>query len=238
MAEYPDELWRSVADLSSLLLSEEDQETTLRRVTDLAVRCMASCDGVGVTLQRGGRATTRAATGGLIYEVDHFQYDIGEGPCLQCSIDGQIIEIVEMGGEGRWPRFCAHAVERGVHSSLSFPLAVRGETLGALNLYANRPRAFTAVDREIGSMFAAQAAVAVANSQSYAASVKLARELHQALESRAVIDQALGVLMARDGCSPAEAFSVLRVRSQHENRKLWVVAEDVVRDARTQDQTD
>ena len=80
MPHYPDELWRAVADLSGLLLSEEDQETTLRRVSDLAVRSIDDCDAVGVTLFTGGKATTRAATGGLVYEIDHYQYDIGEGP--------------------------------------------------------------------------------------------------------------------------------------------------------------
>ena len=72
MSEYPDELWRSVADLSGLLLSEENQETTLRRVTDLAVRTIRDCDAVGITLCQGTHATTRAATGGLVYEVDHY----------------------------------------------------------------------------------------------------------------------------------------------------------------------
>ncbi len=84
VADYPDELWRSVADRSGMLLSEENQETTLRRVSDLAVRSIANCDAV----------------------------------------------------EQRWSRCYGHAAERGVYSSLSFPLMVRGQALGALNLYA------------------------------------------------------------------------------------------------------
>jgi hypothetical protein len=73
VAAYPDDLWRAVADLSGLLLSAESLETTLSRVADLAVRCIAGCDAVGVTLFVDGQATTRAATGGLVYEVDHYQ---------------------------------------------------------------------------------------------------------------------------------------------------------------------
>ncbi|MGH9284197.1 MAG: GAF domain-containing protein, partial [Acidimicrobiales bacterium] len=195
MADYPDDLWRSVADLSGLLLSEEDQETTLRRVSDLAVRSIAHCDAVGVTLFVAGKATTRAATGGLVYEVDHYQYDIGEGPCLSTMVDRQVIEVEDMAEEKRWPRFCRHAAERGVHSSLSFPLTVRGEALGALNLYAHKARAFNPDDRETGSLFATQAAVALANAGTYAASVKLAGELRLALGSRAMIDQAMGILI-------------------------------------------
>jgi GAF domain-containing protein len=231
VSQYPDELWRSVADLSGLLLSEEDQETTLRRVADLAVRSIPDCDAVGVTLFREGKATTRAATGGLAYEVDHFQYDIGEGPCLSAIHDQQLIEVVDMSTETRWPRFCRHAAERGTHSSLSFPLLVRGESLGALNLYARRKAAFSPADHDTGAMFATQAAVVLANAQTYAASVSLAGNLREALDSRAVIDQAMGILIGRNGYSQDLAFDTLRVTSQSENRKLHHVAAEIVRTA-------
>jgi GAF domain-containing protein len=231
VSQYPDELWRSVADLSGLLLTEEDQETTLRRVADLAVRSIPDCDAVGVTLYRDGKATTRAATGGLVYEIDHYQYDIGEGPCLQAIHDQELIEVQEMATEQRWPRFCRHAAERGTHSSLSFPMLVRGESLGALNLYATRSGAFTAADHETGAMFATQAAVVLTNAQTYAASVKLATNLRDALDSRAVIDQAMGILIGRNGYSQDLAFDTLRITSQSENRKLHHVAEEIVRTA-------
>ena len=231
MPIYPDHLWRSVADLSGMLLSEENQETTLRRVSDLAVRSIGDCDAVGVTLFAGDKATTRAATGGLVYEVDHYQYDIGDGPCLQSIRDQEVIEVQDMATEARWPRFCRHAAERGIHASLSFPLLVRGESLGALNLYANNPQAFDAADRETGAMFATQAAVTLANSQTYAASVQLAENLRKALDSRAVIDQAMGILIGRNGYSQDLAFETLRTTSQSENRKLHHVAEVIVRTA-------
>jgi len=229
--DYPDELWRAVADLSSLLLCEEDQETTLRRVSDLAVRSIGGCDAVAVTLKDTHRPTTKAATGGLVYEVDTYQYEIGEGPCLEAVASREIIEIEEMESDRRWPRFGSHAAERGVHSSLSLPMLVRGEAIGALNLYAFRPQAFTLADRQTGTMFAAQAAVTVANAQTYASSVQLAQQLREALDSRAVIDQAMGILIGRTGERPEEAFTALRVRSQGENRKLREVAADVIRSA-------
>lgn len=231
MPEYPTELWQAVADLSGLLLMEEDQQTTLRRIGDLAARCIDGCDAVGVTIRGNGTACTRAATGGLVYEVDDFQYRIHEGPCLQALADREIMEVQDMATDVRWPRFGRHAAERGIHSSLSLPLMVRGDALGALNLYAHRPSAFTAADRQTGSMFAAQAAVALANSQTYAASVKLAKELREALDSRAAIDQAMGILIGGHGCTAEEAFTELRVRSQRENRKLREVAADIVRSA-------
>ena len=80
-------------------------------------------------------------------------------------------------------------------------------------------------------MFAAQAAVALANAETYAASVKLAENLRAALDSRAVIDQAMGILIGRNGYSQDLAFETLRTTSQSENRKLHQVAEAIVRAA-------
>lgn len=228
MPDYPDELWRSVADLSGLLLAEEDQETTLRRVGDLAVRSIANCDAVGVTINNGPVPVIRAATGGLVYEVDNYQYDVGQGPCLHAVLSGEITQIDDMATDQRWPQFSGHGAERGMRSSLSLPLVVRGETLGALNLYSHRAEAFGPADRETGAMFAAQAAVALANAHTYAASVKLAEELRNALDSRSVIDQAIGILVARHGHAPDAAFDALRVISQRENRKLRHVAAETV----------
>jgi len=232
VASYPDALWQGVAELSGLLLSEENQETTLKRVADLAVRCLPSCDAVGVTLVADGEATTHAATGGLVYEVDHYQYDIDDGPCLQAVRDGQPYEVEDMALSARWHDFCQHAAERGIQSSLSLPLVVRGEALGALNLYARHARAFTPADRETALMFAVQAAVVLANAQTFAAGVRLAHQLREALDSRAVIDQAIGVVIAQRQCEADEAFERLRERSQHTHRKLRLVAADVLKAAR------
>lgn len=232
MASYPEELWHAVADLSGLLLSEEDLERTLRRVADLAVRCIPGCDAVGVTLLEDGACQTRAATGGLVYEVDHFQYDINEGPCLQAVRDREPHQVDDMATSQRWSRFGRHAAERGIHSSLSLPLVVRGEALGALNLYSRRPGAFDASERETALMFAAQAAVALANTQTYAAGVRLAEQLRVALGSRALIDQAIGAVMAQLRCDADEAFGRMREYSQTSHRKLRLVADDILDAAR------
>lgn len=239
MSEYPDELWRSVADLSSMLLSEETQETTLRRVSDLAVRSVAGCDAVGVTLlDPAGRPTTRAASGGMVYEVDHHQYDIGEGPCLAAMAERCVVEVTDMVGEDRWPRFCRHAAERGVHASMSFPILVRAESIGALNLYAYQSHAFKPHDAETGLMFAVQAGITLANAQTYAASVTLSRQLGEALDSRAVIDQAMGILIGQNGYDQERAMEDLRAASQNSNRKLRHVAEEIVKGAIKRHETD
>lgn len=228
MAAYPDDLWQSVADLSGLLLSAESLETTLSRVADLAVRCVSGCDAVGVTLFADGKATTRAATGGLVYEVDHYQYDVGDGPCLTTVREGEVNEIEDMFSSDRWPEFCRHAAERGINSSISFPLMVRGEALGALNFYSRSSKAFAQIDREVPFAFAAQAAVALANAQTYAASIRLAEQLREALSSRGVIDQAKGILMSQQGWAEEEAFEALKAISSRRNMKVRQVCIEMV----------
>lgn len=235
MSPYPEALWQSVAELSGLLLSEEDQETTLKRVADLAVRTIAGCDAVGATILNDGAPNTRAATGGLVYEVDTFQYEIGDGPCLQAVSDRQPYDVEDMATSPRWGRFCRHASERGIHSSLSLPLIVRGEPLGALNLYSRHAHAFGPSDRETALMFAAQAAVALTNAQTYGAGVRLATQLREALGSRATVDQAIGVIIAVVHCEADEAFERLRTASQESHRKLRLVAEDVIKAALRRD---
>jgi signal transduction protein with GAF and PtsI domain len=133
-----------------------------------------------------------------------------------------------MAASGRWRRFCRHAAERGIQSSLSLPLIVRDRALGALNLYSTHAHAFDDGDTETGLMFASQAAVALANAQTYAAALRLAGQLRDALGSRATIDQAIGAVMAQAHCDADDAFERLKATSQRSHRKLRLVAEAVI----------
>ncbi len=103
--------------------------------------------------------------------------------------------------------------------------------IGALNLHSLSEHSFTDADQQIGRLFATQAAIGLQNAQTHEAAVTLAQQLQEALESRATIEQAKGVLIARQHCTSEEAFELLVERSQHENRKLRLVADDVVRAA-------
>jgi len=233
VTEPADGLYDAIADLSRILLAEESVETTLQRVADLATRTVPNCAGVGITVLERGRTETRAATSGIVFEVDSYQYEIDEGPCLTAVRDGQPHAVPDMTGPEAWPRWAKYTAARKFLSSLSLPMTVRDETLGALNLYANTPHAFGSAEHETASMFAAQAAVALANVRTYVASVELGRQLQEALVSRAVIEQAKGILMVRHQCDDDTAFETLRERSQRANRKLREIAREIVEGAKT-----
>jgi hypothetical protein len=108
----------------------------------------------------------------------------------------------------------------GVHSVLSLPLLLPDRVVGAMNVYARAKNAFGPDAVRIGELFARPAAVSVHNAQILAQSQRLAEQLGAALTSRAVIDQALGILMSRTGATAEEAFDRLRAMSQSEHVKV------------------
>jgi GAF domain-containing protein len=135
----------------------------------------------------------------------------------------------------RWPAFAAAANDVGMRSFLASPLIAADQAIGSLNLYSTSPDGFDELDDALVALFSAQASVALANARLYRSAQRLSDQLQEALDSRAVIEQAKGVLMAQHRVGPEEAFELLRDRSQRENRKLRDVAREVVQSLRGQD---
>jgi len=226
--ERPDDVAVVLTDLSALLVDGESLDERLQRVVDLAIRTIPGCDAAGVTLVTDERPRTAAYTDQRTLAVDRAQYDIGDGPCLDAIRRRQVNRVDVEGAEDRWPAFTKAAAAESIRSFLAAPLLVHKEPLGALNLYSRQRAGFDALDEAFISLFSNQAAASVANSLRYTDIASLARQLEEALASRAVIEQAKGVLMARHGVDSEQAFSLLRHQSQHQNVKLREVAHDVV----------
>ena len=202
-------------------------EDLLRHVCTTAVGFLDGADEASVTVCANGRAETLGATARLAIDADEEQYREGGGPCLDAATGNQLVLVPDLASDDRWPAARRMAAV-GARSSLSLPLPVQDESIGALNIYARRPEVFDATSAALGAEFASHAAVAVANAVSYSTAAEQARQLRQAMESRAVIEQAKGILIATTGCSPEEAFHLLVQQSQHENRKLREIAAELV----------
>ncbi len=185
---------------------------------------------MSVTLIQDGAATTAAFTGPVALHLDETQYDAGYGPCLDAGRASATVTIEDMATEDRWPQFTARALEQGVRSSMSVSLPVQHAITGALNIYAVQTRAFDSESVDLAQSFASYAAVALANAHLYASTAATAGQMRAAMASRAVIEQAKGVLIARHGCTPDEAFAMLSKASQFSNRKLRDLAEEIVTD--------
>ena len=226
----------SVQGLAGLVADVDDVEAVLAHIAEFAVAAVPGADGAGVTVVRvGDRPFTVLAwsvTDQWVHELDHLQYDIcHEGPCLTAMQTERTLVSGSLGSDDRWPRFGGRATRLKAHSALSVPLLVRGTMVGALNIYAHDRDAFTDHAVGLAERFGTPAAVSVGNIQLLHAAHTRAVQLQTALTSRAVIDQAIGIVRSRSGCDEKEAFERLRHISQTENVKLAVVAQQLVDEA-------
>ncbi|MGH2750194.1 MAG: ANTAR domain-containing protein [Actinomycetota bacterium] len=232
------DLTRGLERIHNLLVAEEDLNSTLRVVAEVAVRGIAGCDCAGITLVEDDQVQSTACTDALCAEIDRDQYATGEGPCVDSIRTNTIMRLGKAATDERWPQFGPLAQRHGVESVLATPLEVQGRVLGALNLYGSKPEAFVDDDVDIATLLGAHAAVVLANVQAFEDSSRRSQDLAKALESRGIIERAKGILMEREKCSSDEAFQMLVRASQALNRKLRQVAEDVVEDAEGPDHSD
>ena len=218
----------SLAELSRFFVGENTVEETLNRVMDLTVEAVPPAHMVGITMIVEGRQRTAVYTDELSPELDQTQYDTGRGPCLAAFAETRVTEIHSTLEPGEWPEFRKAAADHGILSTLSLPLVVDKTAFGAMNLYSRQERAFGQEHRTDAEQFAAQAAIVLANSQSYWDAQLLSSGLAEAMRSRAVIEQAKGILMAAEGIGEDEAFDILTRASQRENVKLRDIASRIV----------
>ena len=230
-AAEDDDLAESLAALSRLSAARLTLEDLLTRVATYAVRAIPGADGAGLTLIEADRADTIVKSEPFVQVIDDIQYGLGEGPCVSAAALGATMRSGSLGGDSRWPRFGPRAGRLGVHSVLSLPLISADAVVGAMNVYAHVRDAFDERSERLGELFAVPAAIAVQNAQILAQTQRLAAKFQAALTNRAVIDQAIGILMSRSGISADEAFSRLRVLSQQEHAKLSAIASGIVQEA-------
>ena len=230
-AAQDDALAVSVAGLSRLSTGRLGLQELLTRVATFAVRAIPGADGAGLTLIETDRADIMVTSAPFVGEVDGIQYGLREGPGISAAATGRMMRSGSLGGDPRWPRFGPRAGRLGVPSVLSLPLISVDDVVGAMNVYGHGRDAFDERSARLAELFAVPAAVTVQNAQILARTRRAAAHLAAALTSRAVIDQAIGIVISRTGVSAQEAFARLRTLSQREHLKLAVVAARVVQGA-------
>ena len=179
------------------------------------------------------RIQTWAATAEFVHDIDTVQYDeLHEGPCITCMQSRRVIVSGSLGSDDRWPHFGGRVARMAVHSALSLPLVVGDEVIGAINAYAHSRDAFGEHAVQLGdAVRRAGGGVGVQRATARPARRSGRQQLQRALGSRAVIDQAIGIIRSRSGASAEQAFDRLTRLSQAENVKLVVVAERLVEEA-------
>ncbi|MGA5898207.1 GAF and ANTAR domain-containing protein [Streptomyces venetus] len=220
--------WRlfaqQMASMSRELLAQDSVDATLERITRSATELVAGCDAAGILLLHGKKVESLAPTHDLVTESDRLQERLAEGPCFDAArgdTDERVFRIHDFTHEvPRWPQYASQAKELGVGSMMGFLLYTDEEELGALNLYSGRPGAFTEDSETAGWLLASHAAIAFSSARSQA-------QLEQAIATRHLIGEAMGILMGSHDLTEKQAFDVLRRFSQDNNIKLREVARRV-----------
>ena len=208
---------------------ERPIEALLQLVTDLIPTVVPDGSEASVTLQVLERPSTVVATGHVAADLDEGQYAHGDGPCLHAAATREIADVPDTRSETRWPDYARRAIEHGTLSSLSVPLVIDDpQVSGALNVYARQPNAFDEAGRSAATRFAPYVAVAAGNLFRYRRALERVDHLEAALASRAVIEQAKGILMERHDVTASAAFRILARASIRTHISVRRLAEHLV----------
>ena len=222
------EIDHAASSLAELELEGQTLDSLAEHVGRLGVQALNGWDAAALSLVSGTQVATYGTTDERINPVDQAQYDADRGPCVDAIKSGEPKYFDGTTSEPRWRQFAETAADNGVYAVLSFPLRIRGEAVGALNFYSRERDAIRPGHREEGAVFAAQAAVAIANARTLLAKDAQVSQLQDGLHSRTMIGQATGLLMAQEGLSSEEAFQKLVHVSQTSNVKLRDIAQRYV----------
>lgn len=232
-----DEIASTLNELVAILDQDEGLLVVLERLAQTALLALDGADAVTVTVLDGTTPRTATATSPDVLPVDQVQYVAGEGPDLEAARTREPVRVAIDQVADRWPDFVAAARALGIRSYLSAPLVFPAaherdaELVGSLNVYGTTDDAFTRVDSGVLRLLTSTAVAAVGSARRYLHTRELVDNLAIALTSRATIDQAKGILMARHGVDATLAFQLLVKQSQNENVKLAEVARQILESA-------
>ncbi len=219
----------SFTELARALAEHESVPEALQSILALILRLVPGCHAASVTvLSEKSEPSTIAASSDETYEMDRRQYALHDGPCLDAARHQQVSRWNLEEAKQRWPDFTSLAEAMGLRSYLSAGLGWAGRPLGALNLSSRETDGFDQVDELLLSLFTAPATAAIVVTSRYSKARDLAAQMEQALQSRAVIDRAIGIVMAESRCDADEAFAILGRASNNRNIKLRDLAAEIV----------
>ena len=224
----PAKLGQLLVSVGRTVSDEDDLLTLLQRVVEIAHDAIDGADSTSLTIDLGGRTYTAVHTDDRTLRVDSEQYDAGDGPCLEASRTGTVVLVNADDPEDRWPRFTAAARGEEILSFLAAPLITGEQSLGSFNLYGRARSAFDTLDAEILELLTTTVSRTLGDFARFKSARDVADSIQRALQTRAPIEQAKGILMALHGVDADEAFDLLRRESQATNTRLHTVATELV----------
>lgn len=224
------EIAEAMSEVAAALKAPMDLDETLELITRSAADTIPGIIEASISITtKTGEIQTLAPTGPVVTRADHLQYELGEGPCLDAAIEEPVVAVNDLAADPRWPDFGPKAAALGFGSQVAFQFRAEPHVRGALNLYAREPNEIDQDSIQLGSMFVGQVAVAMGWARQD-------QTMTNALATRNLIGQAVGIVMERYKLDSDRAFAFLTRLSQTSNTKLHAIATAVV--AQTNDQAE
>jgi GAF domain-containing protein len=222
-------LAKTLVELADTLVADFDVVELLTLLVDRCVEVL-EVEAAGLMLVApDGELRVMASSSEAMRMLELFELQSKEGPCLDCYRTGQPVVNQDLATvNGRWPRFAGEALTAGFHSVHALPMRLRGAVIGALNLFRTNAGEMQPADVESAQALADVATIAILQHRAALDAQVLNEQLNQALNSRIVIEQAKGIIAERKGLDMEQAFATLRNHARNHNRRLVIVAHDVI----------
>jgi transcriptional regulator with GAF, ATPase, and Fis domain len=219
-------------DLADTMVADFDVIDFLHLLTDRSVALLAASAAGVMLADPRGELRVAAASSEKVGLLELFQLQNDQGPCLECFRTGRPVTATDLAGPAQpWPRFAEAAARSGFRSVEALPMRLRGQVIGALNLFGAQPGQFDPVDLRIGQALADVATIGLLHERNVRRREAVAEQLQTALNSRVVIEQAKGKLAERLGVDMDRSFNMLRDYARNSNQRLTDVARTFVEGA-------
>ena len=222
---------KRVVEILAAVVAEVRSGTGLAEDLLRTCTCTLPVTGAGLALMTdAGPAGTVAATDGAAMQLEELQFTLGEGPCIDAWRTGRPVLEPDLARTAppRWPAFADGAADAGLRAVFAFPLRVGGIRLGVLDLYRKSPGVLSSRDLADALAFADAATMLLLQYQSGCAGAELPLDLTPAIENRAEVHQATGIVAVQAGVSLAAALVMVRARAYAEERPVGEVARDIL----------
>ncbi|MFD1827086.1 GAF and ANTAR domain-containing protein [Mumia zhuanghuii] len=216
------EIAQALTDAARAIHQPRSLEATLDAIVEAARDTVPGFDHVGISVAHSnGEIETLAGTDQLVWELDTLQYQLGQGPCVDAIREFPIVPVEKAAEDPRWPDYMPAAARAGLRAQLGVRLFNEDETLGGLNLYSVHADTIAAGAVELAALFASHATIALGRARKE-------EHLNDALVTRKVIGQAIGIVCERYKITEDQVFHFLVRASSTSNIKLRGIAQEIV----------
>ncbi len=222
---------QALTELGKLRFGEMRVEDAMQEIVQ-TTHAIFDVDGAGLMLADAEHQLRNVAVSDdRLGHLEELQIRHHEGPCIAAFDDKELVGAEDLEQDARWPLFSAAAVDQGVRAVLASPLPYNQDAVGVVTVLSEQPHPWSAEGELALLAFTDLAALLIASMMQGQQQSELAAQLQTALDSRAVIEQAKGVLIGQQGLSARAAYEQLRAQARSQRRKLTVVSAEVVRNA-------